>query len=167
MSKIQAGASKKRCNHCGVEVSSSNWAKHLKTKRHIAKLSEHVTRTIYEDDSDFELALPTAVPGPSSSPTWRNDEVLTILRAKAKESGQVVKKARTGDKSSGQSGTGCPKAKRDKASTNFLITAHSKRKYVYARCMLHWSRCYIIGREFNNGGFGRKAHLHIFMKIGA
>ena len=31
--------------------------------------------------------------------------------------------------------------------------------------MLHWIKCYIIGREFNNGGFSHKAHLHIFLKL--
>ena len=54
---------------------------------------------------------------------------------------------------------------RDKSSSNFLITANSKRKYVYARCLFHWSKCCVIGREFSNGGFGRKAHLHINVKL--
>ena len=30
---------------------------------------------------------------------------------------------------------------------------------------MHWSKCFIIGREFSNGGIGRKAHLHIFCKV--
>ena len=31
--------------------------------------------------------------------------------------------------------------------------------------VMHWSKCYVIGREFNNGGFGRKCHLHIYVKL--
>ena len=74
-----------------------------------------VRGTISLDDSDFVLAPPTDIPGTSSSPTERDDEVITLLH--------------------------------------------------YTRCMFHWSKCYIIGREFLNGGFGKKAHLHIFVKL--
>ena len=165
MPKVQAGTSKKWSHHCDVEISSTNWSKHIRTQRHISRQSAHIQRAVSEDDDDFQLASPTVVPGPSSLPTQRDDEVLQIIMAKAKQTGARPKKTGTGGGAKGKPSSGGEKIKRDKASTNFLITAHSKRKYVYARCLFHWSKCYIIGREFNNGRFGRKAHLHIFVKL--
>ena len=152
MPKVQAGSTKKRCHHCNLEVSASKWAKHLRTKGHISKQSAHVRRAVSDSDEDFQLASPTVVAGPSASPSSRNDEVLQIIKAKNELGAVRAKKAGSVGRSTIKSDTGGEKDKRDKASTNFLITAHRKRKYVYARCMYHWSKCYVIGREFNNGG---------------
>ena len=31
--------------------------------------------------------------------------------------------------------------------------------------MMHCSKCFVTGRDFSNGGFARKAHLHIYCKV--
>ena len=164
MPKVQVGTAKKRCHYCSVEVSSSNWSKHCRTQRHLSKESAAVRRATSDDDEDFVLASPTRFPQPSASAEGES-EVLAILKAKNIPSGPRAKNTRPSDKPAATGDSVGEKTKRDKASLNFFITAHSKRKYVYARCMALWSKCYIIGREFNNGGLGRKCHLHIYVKL--
>ena len=153
MPKVQVGTAKKRCHYCSVEVSSSNWSKHCSTQRHLSKESAAVRRATSDDDEDFVLASPTRFPQPSTSTAEGESEVLAILKEKNIPTGPRAKNTRPSDKPAATGDSVDEKTKRDKASLNFFITAHSKRKYVYARCMAHWSKCYIIGREFNNGGF--------------
>ena len=165
MPKVKSSIGKKRCNYCSVEISSSNWSKHVRTKRHLAKESAAVRRSADESDDDFVLVEPSVVPGQSNAGETEESEVLAILKAKNLLPNGGPKKTGPKGKDAGCNDAGSKKTGRDKASLNFLITAHSKRKYVYARCMLHWSKCYVVGREFNNGGFGRKAHIHIYVKL--
>ena len=165
MPKVSTCLRKKRCNYCAVEISSTNWSKHLKSKHHLAKEASAVRRADNDSEEEFELARPSELPVPGPSSEESQPEVLSILKAKDLIPSLRVKKTGDRNPTADKPDKGDPKAKRDKASLNFLITAHSKRKYVYARCMFHWSKCYIVGREFNNGGYGRKAHLHIYVKL--
>ena len=165
MPKIQTRTRKKHCHYCSVEVDSSNWARHCKSKSHLARESAAVRRSDPDSEDEFVLAEPTVIPQPGPSAEDSEPEVLEILKKQNKIPSLASKKSGTGNTDNRGDKKGPGQAKRDKASLNFLITAHSKRKYVYARCMLHWSKCYVIGREFNNGGFGRKCHLHIYVKL--
>ena len=165
MPKVSSCLRKKHCHYCAAEISSTNWSKHIKSKSHIAKESAHLRRTDPDSEDEFELARPTQLPVPGTSAEESEPEVLSILKRKNLIPSVRVQKTRDGSAAADKPDKGNQKTKRDKASLNFLITAHSKCKYVYARCMPHWSKCYVIGREFSNGGFGRKAHLHIYVKL--
>ena len=119
MPKVPSGIRKKRCHHCAVEVSSSNWSKHCKSARHIAKESASIRRSADDSDDDFELAKPTEIPRPGPSTEETESEVLNILKAKDLIPSLRTKKTRNGTTGTAKPDKGNKEVKRDKASLKF------------------------------------------------
>ena len=121
MPKVSTGIRKKRCHYCAVEVSSTNWSKHLKSKRHLSKESAAVRRAENDSDDDFELAAPTVVSNPGPSSEESQPEVLSILKAKNLIPSLRTMKTGNGAAVANKPDKGNKEVKRDKASLNFLI----------------------------------------------
>jgi hypothetical protein len=47
---------KRRCDTCNVEISKTNWSKHIKTKKHLAGISDSTRREVNErSDEGVEI----------------------------------------------------------------------------------------------------------------
>ena len=119
------GKKGKKSAYCKSHVSTSNWSKHTKTKKHVSLESSTISRAICDTDDSFTLAEPTAIPGPSVPSVDRDDEVLETLIRTTKRTSVAVSKTTTEDKSTSKGKPKSDRTKRDKSSANFLITAHS------------------------------------------
>ena len=133
MPKVQNSSRKKRCHYCAVEVSACNWSKHCKSQRHLAREHSVVRRSNPDSEDEFELAQPTVIPQPGPSAEDSEPEVLAILAKQNKIPSLASKKSGSGASGDRPDKTGSAKVKRDKASLNFLVTAHKVKE---SMCML-------------------------------